>query len=300
MNILLTGGTGLLGKSLIDTKGGNINIVSAYNGDYCVSQDEPDIKYLKIDILDKNKYLNLGMSFKPEYLIHCASIGSPDYADKNRDHTWAINVDGTANMAELCNITGAKMIYISSNGIYDGNNPPYFEESEAVPINFYGQTKLEGEKLARTAFHGCIIVRPILMYGWNNTFERNNIVTMTLGKLSSNERVYAYDDVYANPLYSIQCANAIWKIIEMNLTGDFNIAGADRVSICDLLRIAAKVFGKDPELISPVQQGYFNELVKRPRDTSFSTDKMENILGIKPLTLEQGLSLMKASIPSNN
>jgi dTDP-4-dehydrorhamnose reductase len=133
------------------------------------------------------------------------------------------------------------------------------------------------------------------MYGWNNAYERKNILTMTLEKLTNNEKVYAYEDVYSNPLYSVQCAQVIWKIIEMNLTGDFNVGGAETVTICDFLRTAAKVFGQNQELIVPVRQGYFSELVKRPRDTSLATNKIEDILGIKPLTLEQGLSMMKKS-----
>ena len=96
-------------KSLIDTKDKNAHIVSAYNGDY-YPQNGGDIKHMIIDIMEKDKYLDLAMSFNPAYIIHCASIGSPDYADKNREHTWNVNVKGTSNIVDVCNASGARMI----------------------------------------------------------------------------------------------------------------------------------------------------------------------------------------------
>lgn len=299
MNILITGGTGLLGKAIINTMRPGINIASTFDGAYSV--DNTDIvKHLKVNILDKKSYIDLALSFKPEYIIHCASIGSPDFAELNKDLTWNVNVAGTSNIVDVCNSVGAKLIYISSNGLYSGDSPPYSEDSPANPINFYGMTKLEGEKISKTATNGCVIVRPILMYGWNNSFERKNIVTSSLEKLRRNEIVYAYNDVFVSPLYSEQCASAIWNIITNNIAGDFNIGGAERASIYDLLLKTAKIFGLNQDLVIPVQQGFFKELVKRPRDTSFSTLKMEKMLGIKPLTLEQGLSLMKKNISRND
>ncbi|MBP7530003.1 MAG: sugar nucleotide-binding protein, partial [Syntrophorhabdaceae bacterium] len=133
----------------------------------------------------------------------------------------------------------------------------------------------------------------ILMYGWPFAFERANIVTLAVAKLRKGEKVHAYDDVYANPLLNSSCAVAIWNMIDKNEFGVFNIAGSDRVNIYQLLTRTAEIFGLDENLISPVQQGYFNELARRPRDTSFRTDKMETVLGLKPLTLEEGLIIMR-------
>ena len=294
MKILITGGTGLLGKALIESKNNNDEIVATYLGNYTMADDE-GMKYLKLDILDFEGHIRIFRDFKPEVVIHTASIGSPDYAEQHKDLTWAINVNGTDNMVDLCNRFGAKFIYISSNGIYDGNNAPYGEDDIANPINYYGQIKLEGENRSKKAKNEYAIVRPILMYGWNNDLERANIVSMSLVKLKNCEKVYAYDDVFCNPLLSNECAKAIWEIIEKKMTGSFNIAGAERVSIFDLIRRTAKVFGFDGRLVNPVRQGYFNELVKRPIDTSYNTIKMETILKIKPLSLDEGLGLMKAA-----
>jgi dTDP-4-dehydrorhamnose reductase len=294
MKVLLTGGTGLLGKYLIQRQLPQCEIAVIYVGDYFV-EDHDNVKYFKIDIRDNGPLLELFDGFKPDVVIHTAGVGSPDFAERNRKFTWDVNVAGTKNLIGNSEKTNSAFIYISSNGIYDGNNAPYSEDSSAKPVNYYGEIKLEAEAIIQNSKINTAIVRPILMYGWNHAFERQNIVTQCLAKLRHGEEVFVYDDVYCNPLYSDNCAIAIWKIIEQGKYGTYNIGGAERVSIFDLIRKAADIFQLDKNLVHPVQEGYFNELVKRPKDTTFVTDKMIKILNHEPLSVSEGLTLMKKS-----
>jgi len=292
MKVLITGGTGLLGKALIETAPAKTDITSTYNGNYKMD-NILNIRYMNMNVMDKNSYNNLFSTFKPSIVIHTASIGSPDFAEKNKEITWKINVGGTQSIIDLCKKYESKIIFISSNSIYNGNNAPYGEDDIPDPINYYGITKLEGEKITKKAGIPYSIVRPILMYGWNHPFERPNIITHALKKLEKNEKIDVYSDVYSNALYSVECARAIWKIIEKNKNSSFNIAGSQKASIYKLVLEAAITFGFDKKLVSPVKQGFFNEMVKRPIDTSYKTKKMNDELGIKPINLKKGLYLMK-------
>lgn len=292
MKIVITGGTGLLGKALIEKCESDHEILATYFGDYEM-ESTGRVRYLKLDIQDHEGYYNLFKDFSPDVVVHTASIGSPDFAEKNKDKTWNINVKSTKNIISICEKIDSKFIFISSNGIYDGNNAPYCEQDRVVPINYYGQIKLEGENITKKAKIPYAIVRPILMYGWPHPFERSNIITIALSKFKKREKIYVYNDVFINPLLSLSCAEAIWKIIESNKYDIFNIAGADTVSIYELVKRTTVIFGFDQNLAVPVQQGFFNELVKRPVNTSFSTEKMEKVLGIMPVSVDDGLTIME-------
>ena len=293
MKILVTGGSGLLGKSLIETRGPNVEIVATYIGNYTM-EDHADIKYYKVDIRNHDAHEHLFQKFRPDVTIHTAGIGSPDYAEQHREESWDMNVGGTRNIYSLCEKFNSRLAYISSNGIYDGKKAPYSEEDIPVPINYYGELKLKAEEILMKASIPCAIVRPILMYGWNHQFERCNIATYALERMAKGLKVQVYDDVFLTPLFSIMCGKAIWKIIQDEKYDVFNIAGSDRVSIYQMIKKLAGIFEFKEELVEPVQQGFFNELVRRPKDTSFKTDKMQAVLGMKPLSLNEGLQAMKA------
>ena len=292
MKVLITGGTGLLGKSLIDSKKKEVEIIATYFGNYTID-DNDQVKYAKIDVRDEGGCTNLFQNHRPDITIHTAGIGSPDFAETNKEIVWDININGTQNILNICKRFDSRFIYISSNGIYDGRNAPYAENDIAEPVNHYGLIKLKGEEITKKTHISHTIIRPILMYGWHHTFERANIVTQAISKLRNKDVIHAYDDVFTNPLLNSSCAKAIWTVIDKNIPGIFNIAGADRVSVYELLIKVAETFNLSKNLIIPVQQGYFNELAKRPKDTSFKTDKMEKVLGIKPLALYDGLAIMK-------
>lgn len=295
MRVLITGASGLLGKALIENNEQQHEVIATYIGNYTM-RDQGSVQYFKIDIRDKNGYENLFRKYKPQVTIHTAGIGSPDFAEQNKELVSDVNLGGTKNIAEKCELFNSKLIFISSNGVYDGRQAPYGEDDRAEPLNYYGVIKLMGEEVVKETRIPHAIVRPILMYGWNYSVERTNIVTQSILKLQQGEKVYAYDDVYVNPLFNNNCAEVIWKMINDDTIQDYNIGGADRVSIYQLIDKVAEIFDLKRSLVFSVRQGYFNELVARPQDTTLKTEKMEKELGILPLTLDEGLALMRDAL----
>lgn len=294
MKILITGGTGLLGKALVDISRGKHRIIATYVGNYSMCNTDRT-RYEQLDVRDSVGYDRLIGEFKPDVVIHTAGIGSPDYTETHRELVTDINVNGTRNLLRLCEKYNSRFVYISSNGIYDGEHAPYAEDDIAEPVNYYGEVKLKGEEITCRSQVSFAIIRPILMYGWPFSFERDNIVTLAISKLRKGEAVHAYDDVFANPLLNTSCASAIWDMIEKDRFSVYNVAGSDRVSIYELLIRTAEIFDLDRDLISPVQQGFFNELAPRPSDTSFKTNRIEKELGFRPLSIREGLINMKGT-----
>ena len=286
--ILITGGSGLLGKALTETSPSEYSISATY------FPEEPDVipsgkGFFKLDITNKNAVLGSISRIKPDVIIHTAAIGDVDFCEKNKNISWVTNVEGTKNIIEAAKECNSKIIYISSNAVFNGDDPPYKEEDEVNPLSYYGETKVVCERLIRNSGLDNAIVRAILMYGWHNSMERQNILTWVL---DSEVPLKIVNDTYSNPLLALNCADAIWAIIRKEKTGVFHIAGADCISIYDFALKIAEVFHLDKSMLTPVPDSYFKEMISRPHNTCFCTDKMERELEIKAMGIEEGLSLL--------
>jgi len=290
--VLITGGTGLLGMGLLETIPEGYKVIPSYKSDFILGVYD-GFNFHKFDITKKNEVSNAFDKIKPSCVIHAASIANVDYCERNKNETYLVNVEGTKNILSLCKEYETKLIFTSSNAVFDGGSSPYLEESETSPVNYYGETKSIAEKLVKDADSDYVVARLILMYGWNHPNERKNPVTWLLEKLQAHENLKMVNDTYTNPLFNIQAAKAIWQIIKRDKSGIYNIAGKDRVNRYEFAVRTAEVFGLDAKLIEPVTSDYFSGIAKRMPDTTYNTKKMECDLGILPMSLDEGLSFMK-------
>jgi len=288
--ILITGTAGLLGKALLETIPQGIEVFRTYFSTVPLPLPEA---YRLMDVRDGAQIAQAFAWAAPDVVIHAAALGSVDYCEHHRQEAWEVNVEGTQNVGLMCQQYRTKMIYISSNAVFDGENPFYAEEAPTNPVNSYGQLKVEAERWLRTNEVEHAIVRPILMYGWHNPGERGNWVTTWIREMGQGKSVKVVDDVYSKPLFAKSCAEAIWAVILRDRSGTYHVAGANCLTLYDFALKTAKVFGLDETLIKPVASSFFPRMTTRPRDTSFDTTKMECELGVKPLTVLEGLTRMR-------
>ncbi|MFA4903603.1 MAG: SDR family oxidoreductase [Desulfobaccales bacterium] len=291
--VLITGGTGLLGVAIQRSAPKNIQGFSVYFPERSLPVSLP-FSVLAADVSDRMKMRSVFEWAKPDVVIHAAAIGSVDFAERNREETKKINIGGTEVVVELCQIFKSRLIYISSNAVFDGRTPPYSETTAVNPINFYGQLKVDAENVVRKSSMPWAIARPILMYGWPYPGERDNPVVWWLRSLENGKPIKVVDNVFSKPLPACSCADVIWALIQQNRTGIYHAAGRDHVSLYQFALLTAEVFGLDARLITPVPDSYFPEIAPRPQDTSFDTTKMETQLGVKTVGVRDGLLKMKA------
>ena len=291
--ILITGGTGLLGQALLQSAPDGTQLCGTYLPGRPPPRPMP-CPFVPLDVCSTDQVREVFQLAQPDLVIHTASIGSVDYAEQHREQSWDVNVGGTQHIGQMCLRHHAKLVFISSNAVFDGEHPFYNEDAPVHPINYYGQLKVEGERWVEASGLEYAIVRPILMYGWNLPVERGNWVTMWIERLGRGERVKVVNDTLTKPLYAVNCAQAVWAVVEKNKAGIYHVAGADHINLYELARKTAEVFGSDPSLIDPVPSSYFPEIAPRPRDTSFDTTKMVEELGVLPMGVEAGLRHMRA------
>lgn len=288
--LLITGGTGLLGKHLLESAPAGWEALGTRHK--APPPEEWSSRFHPLDVHDTGAVARLIAELRPEVVVHTASIGSVDEAERDPYSARLINVEGTAHVARACAKAGAFMIHISSNAVFDGTRPPYAEGSPLSAVNRYGRIKIEAEEEVREKAGAYLVLRPILMYGWPLAGGRENAVTRWLARLEQGGTVEAAQDITSMPLSARNCAEAVWAAARRRLTGTVHVAGADRVTLFQFARETARVFGFDPERVYPVPESRWAELAPRPKDTSFVTARMQQELGVRPVGISEGLTQM--------
>lgn len=298
--ILATGLTGLVGSRFTE-----------------LFSDVYDFEHLSlthgIDILDKEMLLERIISSPANTVIHMAAKATVDgcEADKEKDKqilefknteekekawrkektAWAVNVFGTQNVVEACQKANKKIIYISTDFVFDGTKRSYTEEDIPNPINWYAKTKYEGEKLIQSSGLNFIIVR--IAYPYRAMFERNDFVRVLMARLQKSERVSAVTDHIMVPTFIDDIANALDVLINLGQNGVFHVVGSQSITPYDAAIKIAGEFGFDPSLITKTtRREYFKGKAPRPFCLSLKNDKIAK-LGIEMSSFELGLKEIK-------
>lgn len=148
MITLITGITGLLGTSLVEENKNRRRIKGIYVGNYKMPNSKLT-NYNICDVADKDKLYKLFQNDKIDCIIHAGGLANTDICEREPELAYFSNVVGTKNIIELAHRKRAKLVYISTNAVFDGKNAPYSEEDEPKPINRYGKIKLECEFLVK-------------------------------------------------------------------------------------------------------------------------------------------------------
>lgn len=291
--IFITGGTGLLGYHLIKMTPEAYDASCTFFPLNKKASLFHDCDKYYLDISDRNAVLDTLKVVKPDYVVHTASVANVDHVEKNKEEAKKINLGGTMNIIEACQEIEAKLIYTSSNAVFDGKNPPYAENDPVSPLSYYGELKVKEEEEIKRSGLKHAIVRPILMYGWNLAVERKNPVTWLIDLLREGKEVKMVDDILCNPLFVEDCSDVIWKCILLDKEGTFHVGGEDEISRYEFAQFTAEVFGFDVDLIKPVNNSFFPEIAPRPKNTTYCIDKIKKDLGIFPLGVREGLEVMR-------
>ncbi len=144
MRLLIVGATGLVGEKLFtEARARGAETFGTY-----LTKKQPGM--LMLDITNKQMAKSIVAETSPDCIVQTAALANVDYCEDHRKQAHAVNVQGTQNVAEAAKEAGCKMVYISTDYVFDGGSGPYAEDDPPNPINYYGLTKLEGEKLVKT------------------------------------------------------------------------------------------------------------------------------------------------------
>jgi len=285
--LLITGISGLLGSNIAKAARDRFKTFGIYHNQPFRMRD---VECLQVDF-SKTKNVEGLESIFPDFIIHCAALTNVDYCEEHPGEARRINAIASAFVARQAEQTGAHLIHISTDSVFDGTRGNYTEKDVPNPINIYAETKLEAEQEVMSILPTACIVRTAI-YGWNYQ-KKFSLAEWMIHKLSQREKLRAFKDVLFSPILANDLAEILFKLEEKKYAGTIHIAGRETCSKFEFAKSIAKIFNLDRTLIEPISIDQLKLKALRGKNNSLNVSRAEQILNMKLPTIEDGLKKMR-------
>ncbi|HKZ55549.1 MAG TPA: SDR family oxidoreductase [Anaerolineales bacterium] len=272
--ILVTGASGLLGANLVLSAKGMQHVVAACNSHPLRSDG---FKVAQADLRQPGVIQRVIASSEADWVIHCAALTDVDRCEAEPELAYRLNRDLAGWAAEGAAASGARLVHISTDAVFDGERGGYREGDPARPINVYGHSKLEGERAVLDACPGALIVRTNI-FGWNAQ-PKQSLAEWFLGKLEGGQRCSGFSDVYVTPILVNDLADLLLRLLETGKEGLLHVVGKDCVSKLEFGLRIADVFGLESGLLEPADADSVGLRARRPRRLCLDGTEAEAALG---------------------
>lgn len=260
MKVIILGASGLVGGNCLryfKTKK-EMEVV----GTYFSYSAKDTVPFNTLDLDDPNNFDIDG--YQPDIILHCGALTWVDYCEEHVEESYQKTVQSTINAIQLAQKFNAKLVYISTDYVFDGKNGPYTEDAPINPLNVYAKHKLEAEELVKKEVADHLILRITNVYGDE---ERNkNFISRMLDNVQKNEamEIKLPSDQYATPINAADIARSLYLLLTDNKTGIYNIASTDFVNRVQLAESVLKYFPENKITLIPVTTDVFNPPAERP------------------------------------
>lgn len=266
MKVFVTGVRGQLGYDVVNEL--------EKRGHTAIGVDIEDLDITDAEAVDK-----MITEAAPDAVIHCAAWTAVDAAEDNEEKCRQVNVNGTENIAKVCKKLNCKMMYISTDYIFDGKGTRPWEPDDPVttPLNVYGQTKYEGELAVRNNVEKFFIVRIAWVFGKGKNFIKT---MLNLGK--THDHLTVVNDQYGTPTYTYDLARLLIDMIETDKYGNYHATNEGGYITwydfaCEIFRQAGMDVG-----VEPVSSAQYAAKAKRPENSRMNKQKLVDN-GFEPL-----------------
>ena len=286
MRILLTGASGQLGAYLIDRLIDRNHEIVAWSG------TEPgrrrSVPLTPVDLLDASRTNQALGAANPDAIIHAAAISAADAVRSDLGRARAINVDATGRIAEWADRHDRRLVFTSTDLVFDGTRAWNRELDPAEPILAYGRTKREAEAAVLRTSKG-VVARVCLLFGPSRC-GRPYFFDRAVEAIREGKSQTFFEDEYRTPLDMATAAEILVRLAESDLTGLFHVAGTERVSRFELMRRASTALGLDASLVHPGRRADVALPEPRPADVSLDTTRLaQEFPDLRRPTIEEAL-----------
>ena len=289
MKLFITGISGLLGLNLALQTKDDFTVSGAFHSQ---PVSLPGCETVPLDVTSPQEVDGALGSLRPDLIIHTVAMTDVDRCESNPTLAQELNQVAARNVARSAAAIGARLVHISTDHLFSGTNPWTTESESPTPVNVYARTKFEGETSVREACPDALIVRTNF-FGWG-TSVRTSFSDWVLGRLRDGQDLNMFSDAYFTPVLINDMVDLILKLVDHEATGVINIGGADRISKYGFALELAREFGYSADRITPVSMDTIDLNAVRPKDMSFSSQKIESLLDTKMPALADSLARLKS------
>ncbi|WP_422355694.1 SDR family oxidoreductase [Roseivirga pacifica] len=298
MKILITGSNGLLGQKLVQLilAKGEDELIATARGANRLPIPEEKYTYQSLDITNRADVLATIERFKPDAVVHTAAMTNVDQCETEQEACWKLNVDAVEYLIEACENTGAYLLHLSTDFIFDGEDGPYDEEGKPNPISYYGESKLAAEELLFKSSISYGVARTVLVYGIAHDMSRNNIILWVKKSLEDKKDIKVVDDQLRSPTLAEDLAMGCYLMAKQKAEGVFNISGKDVLTPYQMAIKTADFFNLDISTMTKADASTFTQTAKRPPRTGLIIEKARTQLGYEPRSFEEGIAIVAEQI----
>ena len=280
MRCLITGARGLLGSALsalMDDRG----------------MEHRALAKSDLDVTDQQATKRCIHLENPHVVFHCAAFTNVDAAESERATSFAVNANGAKNVAKACTAVGARMVYFSTDYIFDGTKRfPYSTHDHANPLSAYGESKLAGEHIAAASEVDLLLVRTSWLYGATG----QNFVRKVIQRSQEGRVLRLVDDQTGSPTWVEDVCEVTLDLVSRRASGTYHITDSGEATWYDLGREALSISGLQGE-IEPISTQAWAAPAPRPRYSVLDLSKVEALLGRKMTPWREALKKFLKDVP---
>jgi dTDP-4-dehydrorhamnose reductase len=232
--------------------------------------------FLYLDLADKASITAAFEKARPETVFLCSAMTHVDGCERDPGLAARVNAEGPALVAGECRKAGAKLVYFSTEYVFDGAGGPYGEDDPVNPVSVYGRTKLEGERAA-LELKGALSARTTVVYGYNPASK--NFIMQLINSRRSGSKMRVPSDQFSTPTYAPELAAAVLDLAARDASGIYNVTGPDWLSRYEFALKACAAFGFETEFLEPKLTSELEQAAARPLKAGLKTAKLAGTLG---------------------
>ncbi|MHA1733717.1 MAG: dTDP-4-dehydrorhamnose reductase [Promethearchaeota archaeon] len=293
LRVCVVGANGFLGLKFLERYQDEFDLVACdLDGSFVPGR----VPFEQLDLTKPAEVSSVLEGVNPDVVLLTAAMTDVDGCERNPELAFQVNRDGPAAVARACRKLNARLVFLSTDFVFDGEKgEQYVEEDVPNPVSVYGRTKLEAEEAIRDSGCDALVCRTSVLYGWQHPGQNQNFASWLVSKLGGGETVRIVTTQYNTPTFGDNLAECLGRMVNFTGQHTYHTVGSSCVSRYEFALELAGAFGFPRENVVPIDE--FPQDARRPAYGCLSNAKASRDFGVHFSTVLEGFEAMRGQSP---